>query len=113
MDGPGEELRALELVVAHDADAPAQLDAVLNAISDGIVVADAHGMRLYANDAAARLCGFRDARHFMSATPAEIIERFDTWNERGEPLPREQKPSSAARRGESAEMLIGFRPISG
>jgi signal transduction histidine kinase len=112
-DRPGDELRALELVIAHAEDAPAQLDAVLNAIADGIIVADHRGMRLYANDAAARLCGFHDARHFMSATPAEILARFETWDERGEPLPAERMPTSMARGGQSAEMLVGFRPISG
>ena len=42
-------------------DSPAELLAILNAVSDGIIAQDPTGAAVYANDAAARLCGFGSA----------------------------------------------------
>ena len=52
-------------------------------VTDGITVLDQSGRMRFANDAAARLCGFRDEAELRAATPEQILRRFELLDENG------------------------------
>lgn len=84
----------------------ASADFVLGALSDGVTVQDAAGKVVYANDAAARICGFADART-MQATPArEIVDRFDVLDEHGDPVAMDRLPGRRVMDGEQPEPML-------
>ena len=61
-----------ELASAEEAASPIErlpLDAVLRGVVDGVTVLDATGRMIYANDAAARMCGYPDAESLVAAPP--------------------------------------------
>lgn len=77
-----------------------QLEAVFNAMGDGVMVFDVHGRVVLLNEAQARINGF--------ASTAEMMHGLDYYAEvyqlatpDGEPLPVEQWPVSRVMRGES------------
>ncbi|HLB44578.1 MAG TPA: GAF domain-containing protein, partial [Candidatus Limnocylindrales bacterium] len=86
-----------------------QLAAIVGSIDEGITVLTPNGL-LFANEAAARLSGFESAAE-MTATPTrEILNRYEMFDEDGQPLTGEQLPSRRALAGEDRpEMVIGFR----
>jgi PAS domain S-box-containing protein len=87
-----------------------QLEATLNAVSEGITVHAPDGTILLANNAGAALMGFTSAAELRGGSLDDIARQFDLFDEDGEPLPLEGLPGSAARRGEEpAEMLIRSR----
>jgi PAS domain S-box-containing protein len=86
-----------------------QLSAILAGVAEGIAVQDAPGHIVYANDAAARLCGFTRVDDLLAASDAEILRRFELFDERGEPMPSERLPGRLAfTAGESSEVLVRF-----
>lgn len=80
----------------------ARADPVLQAVSDGVTVQDATGRLVYANDAAARICGFDDARAMLGASTSEILARLDVRDELGRKLDTSRLPG--------AEVLAGEHP---
>jgi PAS domain S-box-containing protein len=84
-----------------------QLAIITRAGADGITIQDATGRIVYANDSAARMSGYPDARSFMSAPAAEVLGRFDLLHEDGRPFSSEELPGHRILRGEEhAEALI-------
>ena len=100
-----ERRRAESALLASRAD----LEAILGQVADGISVQDASGMLVYANDAAARLVGFRNATEFMATPVAEVIARFEMFDERGNPFPLERLPGRLALTGIESEQVILYR----
>ncbi|HUP83912.1 MAG TPA: ATP-binding protein [Candidatus Limnocylindria bacterium] len=86
-----------------------QLAAIVGSINEGITVITPKGV-LFANDAAAQLCGFANGPEMIATPPAQIIERFEMSNEDGLPLRPEDLPSRRAMVGEHPpETILGFR----
>ena len=87
-----------------------QLAAILASVADGITVLDQSGRMRFANDAAARLCGFRDEAELRAATPGQILRRFELLDENGAELHGEQLPTRRALMGEMPlPTLVRFR----
>src|SRR5262249_38746310 len=86
------------------------LDVILQAVADGITAQDPWGKVLYANDAAARSCGYRDARALLAAPLEEVTGRFEILDEGGRALPWEQLPGRRVLKGEPhAAALLAIR----
>jgi PAS domain S-box-containing protein len=87
-----------------------QLAAILAGVTDGITVLDRSGRMLYANDAAALLCGFADRDELLAAPREEILSRFELFDESGAHLSIEELPTRRALDGETPPAsLLRFR----
>jgi PAS domain S-box-containing protein len=89
---------------------PADLRAILGAISAGVTVQDESGRLLFANEDAARLGGFGSPAEMLAATPGQLVGRFELIDEDGMPFDRSRLPGRRALAGDPAEpALVGFR----
>jgi PAS domain S-box-containing protein len=101
--------------VTEDEDSPplldsrADLEAILRQVADGISVQDVDGSLVYANDAAARLAGFANAAEFMATPIADVLKRFEMFDEQGGPFPLERLPGRLALQGIESEQVIRYR----
>src|SRR2546421_3367317 len=94
------------------AKAKEQLEAILNNVADGIVVANANNSLVYINDVAARMLGFPSAAAMLAAPGSafgERLRRFATWDEQGRPLPFEERPGFQASQGKKAHALVLYQ----
>ncbi len=83
---------------------------VLDAVGDGITIQDPTGKLIYANPAAARAIGFGSVAELLATSPAEIMQRFELFDEDGAPLPLESLPGRAALQGHpESEKILQFR----
>ncbi len=87
----------------------ADLEAVLGQVADGITVQDRNGDIVYANDAAARLVGFESASEFLATPVAEVVGRFEMFDDTGHPFPVERLPGRLALTGVASEEVICYR----
>ena len=65
-----------------------RLDTVMSMLDEGIVVHDASGDLVYANQAAARWLGFASPKEIVAATEQELMARLEIWAEDGTSLDR-------------------------
>jgi PAS domain S-box-containing protein len=80
---------------------------VLDRLGDGITIQGPAGELIYANEAGARLCGFDSAAELLAAPLAEVVERFELFDEEGAPFPIEVLPGRLALQGRHPhEVLI-------
>ena len=87
---------------------------MLRGVVDGVTVLDATGRMIYANDAAARMCGYPDAESLVAAPPGGVLSRFDLFDEEGAPLAPTQLPTRQALAGlQPEERIIRWRPRGG
>lgn len=87
-----------------------QLHAVFESVADGITVLDRQGRFVFANEAAARLCGFDSSSELMATPTARVMDAFQLLDEQGGALPPEQLPARRVLAGESeAELLVRYR----
>jgi PAS domain S-box-containing protein len=87
-----------------------ELASIVGNVADGITVQGPDGSLLYANDAAARLCGLESAQEMMSLDPAELLARFEILGEDREPLPLDLLPNRRAFLDlEPREGVLGYR----
>jgi PAS domain S-box-containing protein len=90
------------------------LEHVLAGLDEGVVLVDASGRRLYANEQAARLTGYGSAAELVAAPPEEAADRFEIRDEAGRPLRSEDLPGRRALAGEEpGTALIRFRAADG
>jgi PAS domain S-box-containing protein len=90
-----------------------QFGAILDAVADGVTVQDRSGRVVYANAAAVRLIGFESADELVSAAPADILTRFELFDEAGDRLPVSALPGRRALEGvEEPEATVGFRVVA-
>ncbi|WP_375770792.1 PAS domain S-box protein [Archangium gephyra] len=82
----------------------AQLEAVLNALSDGVVVFDMDGNVVLLNEAEARINGFANAAEMKRDLPF-FAELYELSSEDGRPLPVAEWPVSRVLRGETLPQL--------
>jgi PAS domain S-box-containing protein len=88
----------------------AQLQAILNAVSESITVQGPGGALLLANEAAAKMLGFPCVTALLEAEPEEVAAGFEVLDHDGLPLALEHLPGRAALRGdEPPEMLVRWR----
>jgi PAS domain S-box-containing protein len=93
--------------------APDELASILRSVEDGITAQGPDGALVYANDAAARLCGLGSAEEMLSVTGAELLERFEIVGEDGELLPIEQLPNRRAFvEREPQRGVLGYRVLA-
>lgn len=87
-----------------------RLGAVLDSVADGITVQDPAGRVVYANAAAMRVIGFDSLAELIAASPAEIVARFDIFDEAGASLPISALPGRLALQGTPEPMAtVQFR----
>lgn len=90
-----------------------QLMVVLEGIADGITALDQTGRLIYANDAAARLIGYPDAPTLLAVSRDDILRKFQTFNEAGQPLSASELPGPLALRGIiTPPTVIRFRVVA-
>ena len=89
---------------------PARLRQIVDVVADGITVQALDGRIVYANDAAARACGFETADELLAAGRAAILARFELLDEDAGPLDPRSLPGARVLRGEpSSDVVVGFR----
>jgi PAS domain S-box-containing protein len=87
-----------------------ELAAILANVGDGITVQRADGSVIYANDAAARLCGLETGEELVQLSGPELLERFQIVGEDGEPLSLQELPGRRAMAtGKPQEAVLGYR----
>jgi PAS domain S-box-containing protein len=91
---------ALREAVAVAERSRAQIEAVFQSVSDGIVVCDMAGNFIFANEAEARIVGYASARE-LERDLGYFAEVFELSHPDGRPLPFEEWPISKVLRGES------------
>jgi serine phosphatase RsbU (regulator of sigma subunit)/PAS domain-containing protein len=77
-----------------------QLDTILATVDAGIMVRDVAGRLVYANQAAADLLREPHAASLTAASAAELMGRFDVYDEEGRPVDLEELPGTRVLRGE-------------
>jgi PAS domain S-box-containing protein len=88
----------------------ARLRRIVGAVADGITVQAPDGALVYANDAAARACGFDDAAALLAAGRETILARFELFDEDEQPLDADRLPGASVLRGEQPQdAVVGFR----
>jgi len=89
-----------------------QLAAIVGSVNDGITVQGPDGSLVFANDAAARLTGFRTGAELLAAPVSEIMSRYELLDRAGAPMPPEMLPGRRALAGElPPETLVRFRAV--
>ena len=87
-----------------------ELLGALDVVADAVMIDDAAGLRLYANERAARISGYPDGASYVAAPLEEIERRFEMFDEDGRAMTRDGwPPVVAARRREPVELVMGFR----
>jgi PAS domain-containing protein len=87
-----------------------QLEAMLRGVADAVTAQAPDGRLLFANDAAVELLGFDSSEALLAASPADILSRFDIFDEAGRPYPAEELPGRRALQGEEgAEAIMRFQ----
>ncbi|MFL5756337.1 MAG: PAS domain S-box protein, partial [Chloroflexota bacterium] len=83
---------------------------VLRAVAEAITVQDTSGRLVYANDAAARMLGFETPEALLAAPIADVVDRFELFDENGGPLSPLDLPGRLALAGrEPPAMTVRFR----
>lgn len=92
-----------------------RFEAMLSELTDGIVIQDAQGRLLFANDSLVRLCGLVSNRSaFENGPPDGIVERLGIYDDHRVPFEVEKLPGRIAlRSGQPAEAIIGSRHSGG
>ena len=82
-----------------------QLDLILRSITEGVTVQTSDRKFIFANEAAARLCGFDSADAFLAASSETILGKFEILREDGAPFPPEELPGRLALQGVREELV--------
>jgi PAS domain S-box-containing protein len=86
-----------------------QLDLILRSVAEGVTVQRPDGALVFANDAAAELCGFETVAGMLAASPDEILARFELTREDGAPFPADELPGRRALAGATSSTIVRFR----
>jgi PAS domain S-box-containing protein len=106
-----ERLLHLEQAASLEASqAREQLEAILRGVADGVTAQAPDGRLLFANAAAVETLGYDSRDELLEAPLAEIMSRFEVFDEHGAPFPLDQLPGRDALEGKSGgEALLRFR----
>jgi signal transduction histidine kinase len=92
---------------------PEDLRSILAGIAAGVTVQDDAGRLLFANEDAARLGGFASPAEMLTATPGDLVARYELVDLEGRPFDRAMLPGRRALAGEMPEpVLLGFRRLT-
>jgi PAS domain S-box-containing protein len=83
-----------------------RLEATLRNLAEAVLVRDAGGPLVFANDAAARLLGLPSAEEVLGMSSEQLMALFDVFDEHGHEISLNELPSARATRGESAPPLL-------
>lgn len=83
-----------------------RLEATLRNLAEAVLVRDATGPLVFANDAAARLLGLDSAEDVLARSSEQLMALYDVFDEHGHELSLHDLPSARAARGESAPPLL-------
>jgi PAS domain S-box-containing protein len=83
-----------------------RMDAVMAIIDEAVVVHDASGELIYANEAAARSLGAESPEELTKMPAAKLRAEYDVYHEDGTPMSPDDLPSRRALRGEDPEPTI-------
>jgi PAS domain S-box-containing protein len=83
-----------------------RLEIVLEGVADGITVQDRSGRLVFANTAAAKMCGFATAEELLSTSPAEIMGRFSMLDSEGKPFLAEALPGRRVLAGQPPSSAV-------
>ncbi len=87
-----------------------RLEVIFEGIADGVTVQEASGEIVFANSAAATICGFDSVAEFLRAPVGETVSRFDLFDEKGRRFERENLPGRQVFQGaESASATMRVR----
>lgn len=90
-----------------------QLQALLEGVDNGITVQAPDGSLVFANQGAALAIGFDSPEELVAAPVAEVMARFEVFDEEGHPFPLERLPGRRALTGErNAGGLVRFRVVA-
>jgi PAS domain S-box-containing protein len=90
-----------------------EIDAIRGAADGGITVQEPDGRLVYANDAAAQLCGYASGQELLAAPLADVLSRFAMMDEAGRPFPLDRLPGRLALQGHEAPgTLMRFRSLT-
>ena len=96
------------LRLAHD-----QLTVILQGAADGIIAMDRTGRLRYANEAAARMIDYPSAEALLEAPPSEIMQKFEIYDEAGQPFPPDRLPGRLVLQGApQASATIRYQKIA-
>jgi PAS domain S-box-containing protein len=83
-----------------------RLGIVLEGVADGITVQDNEGRIVFANSAAATVCGFESADELMNTPPDEVIHRFEILDEHDERFDLAKMPPRRVLDGEATSSAV-------
>jgi PAS domain S-box-containing protein len=83
-----------------------RLEATLTNLAEAVIVQGAGGEIVFANSAAARLLNLDSVRDVTSASPQQLMERYDVFDEAGRRLELADLPSARAARAEEPGPLL-------
>ncbi len=83
-----------------------RLEATLTNLAEAVLVRESGGQIVFANAAAARLLNLDSARAVIEATPQQLMDLYEVFDEDGRRLELADLPSSHAGRGEEAAPLL-------
>jgi PAS domain S-box-containing protein len=90
-----------------------QLQALLEGVDNGITVQAPDGSLVFANQGAALAIGFDSPEELVAAPVAEVMARFEVFDEEGRPFPLDRLPGRRALTGErNAGELVRFRVVA-
>jgi PAS domain S-box-containing protein len=92
------------------APSPEELVSILRNVGDGITAQGADGRLVFANDAAARLCGLDSGEEMLGLTGPEVVARFEIIGEDRRPMQIDELPNRRALlTGSEQEGVLGYR----
>ncbi len=104
-----ERLHESERLARFDADrAREQLTAILSGVADAVTAQAPDGNLVFANESAVEMLGFPSVEALLAAPVDEVRDRFEAYDEDGEPFPVEQLPGRLALMGTSTEAVIRY-----
>ena len=77
------------------------LQAILSGMDDAITLHDRDGHLIFANRGAALLMGFPSPEALLAASPVEVAERFEAFDEAGEPFSMDDLPDRSVLAGQA------------
>jgi len=83
-----------------------QLEVILQNVADGITLQDRRGRLVYANQAAAMLCGYSSVEALLAAPPGAVVQQFDLFDEMGQPFTPDKLPGRLALAGAPVEPVL-------
>src|SRR5262249_54728515 len=75
-----------------------RLDVTLKNLAEGVMVQDATGRLIYANEVAARNCGCETSAELVAIPTEEVLRRFSIYDTQGNLVASEQLPGRRALR---------------